>query len=145
LRYHSRIMAPDLWKSLCGGMLIGAGAATLLLLNGKIAGISGILENAVKGMFGAKAWRVAFLLGLALPAAVLGLGTIDFPAGLRVLAASGLLVGFGTRLGSGCTSGHGVCGLANLSPRSLLATTIFMGVAVVTVFFVRHGALLWHS
>jgi len=138
-------MAPDLWKSLFGGMLIGAGTATLLLLNGKIAGISGIVENTVKGTFGAKAWRVAFLLGLAFPVALVGLGSIDFSASLPVLAMSGLLVGFGTRLGSGCTSGHGVCGLAKLSPRSLLATTIFMGVAVVTVLLVRHGALLWHS
>jgi uncharacterized protein len=138
-------MTADLWKSLVGGMLIGAGAAALLLLNGKIAGISGIFENAVRGVFGAKGWRIAFLVGLALPAALLGLGTIDFPQGLPVLAVSGLLVGFGTRLGSGCTSGHGVCGLANLSPRSLLATLSFMIVAAGTVFLVRHGALPWHS
>jgi uncharacterized membrane protein YedE/YeeE len=138
-------MTADLWKSLFGGILIGAGAATLLLLNGKIAGISGIFGNAVRGVFGAKGWRIAFLVGLVLPAALLGLGTIDFPQGLPVLAVSGLLVGFGTRLGSGCTSGHGVCGLANLSPRSLLATLSFMIVAAATVFLVRHGALLWRS
>ncbi len=128
-----------------GGLLIGAGAAALLLLNGKIAGISGIFENVVRGVFGAMAWRIAFLVGLVLPAALLGLGTIDFPQGLPVLAVSGLLVGFGTRLGSGCTSGHGVCGLANLSPRSLVATLSFMLIAAATVFLVRHGALLWHS
>ncbi len=122
-----------------------AGAAALLLLNGKIAGISGIFENVVRGVFGAMAWRIAFLVGLVLPAALLGLGTIDFPQGLPVLAVSGLLVGFGTRLGSGCTSGHGVCGLANLSPRSLVATLSFMLIAAATVFLVRHGALLWHS
>jgi uncharacterized protein len=138
-------MTADLWKSLFGGMLIGTGAAALLLLNGKIAGISGIFENAVRGAFGARGWRIAFLVGLVLPAALLGLGSIDFPQGLPVLAVSGLLVGFGTRLGSGCTSGHGVCGLANLSPRSLLATLSFMIVAAATVFLVRHGALLWHS
>jgi hypothetical protein len=138
-------MTADLWKSLLGGLLIGAGAATLLLLNGKIAGISGIFENAVRGVFGAKAWRIAFLLGLVLPAALLGLGTIEFPQRLPVLAASGLLVGLGTRLGSGCTSGHGVCGLANLSLRSLVATLTFMSVAVATVFLVRHGTLLWRS
>lgn len=138
-------MAADLWKSLLGGMLIGAGAAVLLLLNGKIAGISGILNNAVSGITGAKGWRIAFLVGLVLPACLLGLGTIHFPQGLPVLAASGLLVGLGTGLGSGCTSGHGVCGLANVSPRSLLATLTFMIVAVATVFLVRHGAILWHS
>ncbi len=135
----------DLWKALIGGLLIGAGAATLLLLNGRIAGISGIFENAVKGVFGPQGWRIAFLIGLVLPAAVLGLGRIEFAQGLPLLALSGLLVGFGTRLGSGCTSGHGVCGLANLSPRSLLATLTFMIVAAATVFFVRHGNLVWHS
>jgi uncharacterized membrane protein YedE/YeeE len=138
-------MTADLWKSLCGGLLIGAGAAALLLLNGKIAGISGIAENAVRGLFGGQRWRIAFLLGLVLPAAVFGLGAIEFAQGLPVLAVSGLLVGFGTRLGSGCTSGHGVCGLANLSPRSLVATLTFMAVAAATVFLVRHGSSLWHS
>jgi uncharacterized protein len=138
-------MTADLWISLFGGMLIGAGAATLLLLNGKIAGISGILESAVRGVFGPKGWRIAFLIGLVIPAALMGLGSIEFPQGLPILAVSGLLVGFGTRLGSGCTSGHGVCGIANISPRSLLATLTFMIVAAATVFLVRHGALLWHS
>jgi uncharacterized protein len=126
-------------------MLIGAGAAALLLLNGKIAGISGIAQNAVSGLFGEQSWRIAFLLGLLVPAAVFGLGRIDFAQGLPVLAVSGLLVGFGTRLGAGCTSGHGVCGLANLSPRSLVATLSFMAVAAVTVYVVRHGSFPWHS
>jgi uncharacterized protein len=138
-------MTADLWKSLFGGMLIGAGAAVLLLLNGKIAGISGILDNTVRGVIGAQGWRLAFLIGLVLPAAILGLGPIQFAQGLPLLAVSGLLVGLGTRLGSGCTSGHGVCGLANLSPRSLLATLTFMTVAAATVFIVRHGAFLWSS
>ncbi len=133
----------DYWKALFGGMLIGAGTAMLLLLNGKIAGISGIFGNAIRGAFGANGWRIAFLVGLVLPAALLGLGHIDFEQGLPMLALSGLLVGFGTRLGSGCTSGHGVCGLSNLSPRSLLATVIFMTVAAATVFLVRHGAPIW--
>ncbi len=124
--------------------MIGAGASLLLLLDGKIAGISGILDNAVRGVFGSHAWRAAFLAGLVLPAAALGLGPIDFVQGLPLLAASGLLVGFGTRLGAGCTSGHGVCGLANLSLRSLTATVIFVGVAALTVFGVRHGELPWH-
>jgi uncharacterized protein len=136
-------MTADLWKSLWGGTLIGAGAAALLLLNGKIAGISGIAENAVRGLFGEQAWRFAFLLGLVIPALIYGLGPIDFAQGLPLLAVSGFLVGFGTRLGSGCTSGHGVCGLANLSPRSLVATLNFMAVAAVTVYIVRHWAILW--
>jgi len=138
-------MTLDLWKSLWGGMLIGAGAAVLLLLNGKIAGISGIAENAVRGLFGEHGWRIAFLLGLVIPAALCGLGPIEFAQGLPLLAVSGFLVGFGTRLGSGCTSGHGVCGLANLSPRSLVATLCFMTVAAATVYLVRHGSLLWRS
>ncbi len=138
-------MTPDLWKSLFGGTLIGAGAAILLLLNGRIAGISGMLENAVSGVIGAKGWRLAFLIGLVLPAAFIGLGPIEFAQGLPVLALAGLLVGFGTRLGSGCTSGHGVCGLANFSPRSLLATLGFMIAAAATVYLVRHGDLIWHS
>jgi uncharacterized protein len=136
-------MTPDLWKSLLGGMLIGAGSAALLLLNGRIAGISGILENSIRGVFGPKAWRLAFLIGLVLPALFVGLGSIEFGQGLPLLAFAGLLVGVGTRLGSGCTSGHGVCGVANLSPRSLVATLCFMVVAAATVFLVRHGGLNW--
>jgi uncharacterized protein len=138
-------MTVDLWKSLFGGMLIGAGAATLMLLNGKIAGISGILDNAVRGVLGPQGWRLGFLIGLVLPAAYFGLGSIEFAQELPLLALSGLLVGFGTRLGSGCTSGHGVCGLANFSPRSLAATITFMIVAAATVFIIHHGALIWRS
>jgi uncharacterized membrane protein YedE/YeeE len=136
-------MTPDLWRSLGGGVLIGAGVATLLLLNGRIAGISGILDNAVRGAFGVQAWRVAFLLGLVAPAAVYGLGAIHFAQGLPLLAIAGVLVGFGTRMGSGCTSGHGVCGMANGSLRSLLATLTFMACAVLVVLIVRHGSNLW--
>ncbi|MGA2779956.1 MAG: YeeE/YedE thiosulfate transporter family protein [Steroidobacteraceae bacterium] len=138
-------MTTGYWNALFGGMLIGAGAAALLLLNGQIAGISSIFGNTIRGTFGAKGWRVAFLIGLVLPAAIVGLGHIEFAQGLPVLALSGLLVGFGTRLGSGCTSGHGVCGLSNLSLRSLLATLTFMIIAALTVFLLRHGGLLWHS
>jgi uncharacterized membrane protein YedE/YeeE len=127
------------WNALAGGILIGIGSGTLLLLNGKIAGISGIFSNAVQGLFGATSWRIAFLIGLVLPAAIFGLGSIKFAQQVPLLGLSGLLVGFGTRLGSGCTSGHGVCGLANFSPRSLLATLTFMTVAAATVFLVRHG------
>jgi uncharacterized protein len=138
-------MTAELWRALCGGVLIGAGAATLLLLNGKISGISGIAESAVRGLLGEKGWRIAFLIGLVAPAEVFGLGPIEFEQALPLLAVSGLLVGFGTRLGSGCTSGHSVCGLANLSLRSLIATLSFMTVAAATVYLVRHGAFLWRS
>lgn len=132
-------MTPDLWHALLGGMLIGAGASLLLLWDGRIAGISGIAEHASRGDFGAGIWRLAFLAGLVLPAAILGVGAIDFAQGFALTALSGVLVGFGTRLGSGCTSGHGVCGIANLSPRSVVATLTFMGVAMLVVFLVRHG------
>lgn len=127
-------------QALGGGLLIGAGASALLLLNGKIAGISGILANTVERHVGEHGWRIAFLVGLLLPALVLGAGDPQLPASWALAAISGLLVGVGTRLGSGCTSGHGVCGLANLSLRSLSATLVFMSVAIATVFIVRHGA-----
>jgi uncharacterized membrane protein YedE/YeeE len=138
-------MTTDLWRALFGGVLIGLGAATLLLLNGRIAGISGILGNTVRGVFGPNAWRVAFLVGLVTPAAIIGVGSVQFSLGLPLLAVSGILVGFGTRLGSGCTSGHGVCGLSNGSRRSLVATLSFMLWAGVTVYVVRHGAVSWVS
>lgn len=125
-------------KALCGGLLIGGGAATLLLLNGRVAGISGIFANVVRGSGGEGAWRVAFLIGLVTPALLLGLPDITFAGGLPWIAISGLVVGFGTQVGSGCTSGHGVCGLSNLSLRSLVATVTFMAVAMITVFVVRH-------
>ena len=127
-----------LLHALVGGLLIGSGAAVLLLFNGEVAGISGIAASSLRGTFGPHAWRLAFLAGLVLPAIVFGVGATQFSGGLPWLAASGLLVGLGTRIGNGCTSGHGVCGLANLSRRSLAATLIFMGVAVVTVFVTRH-------
>lgn len=121
-----------------GGLLIGAGAAVLLLFNGRVAGISGILDNALTGAFGERGWRIVFLIGLVLPALIKGLGTVDLPRGWTLLVVSGLLVGFGTRLGSGCTSGHGVCGIANLSRRSILATLIFMSAAIATVYVTRY-------
>jgi uncharacterized membrane protein YedE/YeeE len=127
------------WHALLGGLLIGAAVAVLLLGNGRVAGISGILGHALRGDIGPKAWRVAFLFGLIVPAAVIGIGTPTFAGGLGWLAVSGVLVGVGTQLGSGCTSGHGVCGMANLSLRSLVATLVFMGTAALTVFVVRHG------
>ncbi len=130
-------MTTPLLHSLLGGALIGGGAAVLLLGNGRVAGISGIASAALRGGLGEHYWRIAFLLGLLLPALVFGVGTPRFAHGLPWLAASGLLVGIGTQVGSGCTSGHGVCGLANVSLRSLVATLTFMAVAVVTVFLVR--------
>jgi uncharacterized protein len=120
-------------------MLIGAGAATLLLLNGRIAGVSGILGNVIREVPGEQGWRLAFLLGLLLPALMLGTGPALLPYSWLWATVSGLLVGAGTQIGGGCTSGHGVCGLANLSTRSLVATLVFMTAAIVTVFVVRHA------
>jgi uncharacterized membrane protein YedE/YeeE len=128
-----------LLRALAGGALIGTGSALLLLLNGRIAGVSGILGNAIRAAAGEEFWRVAFLLGLLLPAFILGIGAPQLPQSWAWAAASGLLVGVGTQIGGGCTSGHGVCGLANLSTRSLVATGVFMLAAVLTVLVVRHG------
>src|SRR2546430_15880276 len=115
-----------------GGALIGLAAALLMLLTGRIAGISGILGGCLGTAGGDKGWRLAFLGGLILvplTGAVTGYGltTPQMPASFTVIIAAGLLVGFGTRLGSGCTSGHGVCGIARLSPRSITATPVLMG------------------
>ena len=120
-------------------MLIGAGAATLVLLNGRIAGVSGILGKVVHEAIGEQGWRLGFLAGLLAPAIILGVGSAHLPQHWLWAITSGLLVGAGTHIGSGCTSGHGVCGLANLSTRSLVATLVFMASAVLTVFVVRHG------
>ncbi len=129
--------------ALLGGALIGAAAAMLLLLNGRIAGVSGILGRISSSDFGEQGWRVAVLAGLLAPALLLGIGSpAALPTSWPWAIVSGLLVGFGTRLGRGCTSGHGVCGLANLSGRSLLATLVFMATAIVTVLVIRHGGLV---
>jgi uncharacterized membrane protein YedE/YeeE len=126
-----------------GGLLIGGAASLLVLMQGRIAGISGILG----GLFGAAAtdlaWRLAFVAGIVIGPVVVGLlggrvPEIGLQASLPVLVVAGLLVGFGTRLGGGCTSGHGVCGLARGSPRSFIATGVFFAVAVLTVFIARH-------
>jgi len=133
-------MSPDLiLNAAAGGLLIGAGAATLILTNGAVAGISGIAANLVHGRAGAGAWRIAFLLGLMAPALLVGLPPVEIAGSPLWIAASGLLVGVGTRIGSGCTSGHGVCGLARLSRRSLVATVTFMTTAMLTVLIIRHG------
>lgn len=130
------------WSSLAGGLLIGAAAAMLLLLNGRIAGISGILGGLLRPMAGDIGWRMAFILGLLVAPLiyqlVAPLPVVQIDADNASLIVAGLLVGAGTRYGSGCTSGHGVCGLSRLSLRSLMATAAFMLAGFVTVFIVRH-------
>lgn len=125
-----------------GGALIGAGAATLALANGRIAGISGVVGSLLAGDAGPQRYRLGFLIGLVLPGLWLLLNDVQvaMAGGVPWLLAAGLLVGIGTRVGSGCTSGHGVCGIANFSRRSLVATLVFMGTAMLTVFLVRHVA-----
>ena len=131
------------WTSLAGGILLGLASAMFILLNGRILGISGILGGLFVRRRGDTGWRLAFLAGLLAAPLVYGLfaapvvARID--AGWLTLIVAGLLVGVGTRVGSGCTSGHGVCGLSQLSPRSLVATLAFMGAGFVTVFLVRHA------
>ena len=128
--------------ALAGGVLIGIAAAMFVLLNGRIAGISGVLGGLLRPVRGDSDWRVAFVLGLVGAPLVYPLfATLPRPqidAGYGALILAGLLVGIGTRYGSGCTSGHGVCGLSRLSPRSLVATAAFMGTGFATVFVVRH-------
>lgn len=128
--------------ALAGGVLIGIAAAAFALFNGRIAGISGILGGLLKPRRGDLAWRTAFLVGLigapAGYALFTALPTIQIDAGYGALVVAGLLVGIGTRYGSGCTSGHGVCGLSRLSPRSLAATATFMAAGFCTVFVIRH-------
>ena len=130
------------WSALIGGMLIGLAAAMFALLNGRVAGISGVLGGLLKPMRRDVGWRVAFVGGLVV--APLGYGlfaalpAVQIDASYAALVVAGLLVGVGTRYGSGCTSGHGVCGLSRLSPRSFVATLAFMGAGFVTVFVLRH-------
>lgn len=130
------------WPSLAGGVLIGVAAAMFVLLNGRVAGISGVIGGMFKPAAGDVAWRVAFALGLVAAPAVYALfAQLPAPridAGLGALLLAGGLVGVGTRYGSGCTSGHGVCGLSRLSPRSLVATLAFMGAGFATVFVIHH-------
>ena len=129
--------------AMAGGAVIGLAAAMLVLVNGRIAGISGIVGGLLRPKQGDTAWRIAFVLGmLAAPVAWMlaaPLPAIRIQANWAELALAGLLVGIGTRLGSGCTSGHGVCGLSRLSPRSLVATVVFMVAGFATVFVLRHG------
>lgn len=131
------------FSALAGGALIGLAAVLLMLFHGRIAGISGILGGLVPPRAGDMAWRITFLAGLVAGAALMawagGLVPSVPPRSLAVVTIAGLLVGVGTQLGGGCTSGHGVCGLARLSPRSLAATAIFMAAGVAVVFLVRSG------
>jgi uncharacterized membrane protein YedE/YeeE len=132
------------FESGAGGLLIGGAAVLLLLALGRIAGISGILGSVVSGGLAREPWRIAFLAGLPLGAAlVAGIGgtrEITISGDPWLLVVAGLLVGFGTQLGSGCTSGHGVCGIARGSRRSLAATGVFMAVGIVTVTLLRHAS-----
>lgn len=131
-------------SGIVGGGLIGLSAACLLLANGRIAGISGILGQALwPAVAGERSWRIAFLLGLPAGAALVSLVqgplTTQIDASPPVILIAGILVGFGTRLGSGCTSGHGVCGMSRGSTRSIAATLTFMAVAAFVVFATHHG------
>ncbi len=133
------------WSSLMGGILLGIAAGALFLNSGRILGITGILEGLLTPESDDSSWRLVFLLGMfasplaakfLLPAELLHAPRID--ANWAMVVAAGLLVGFGTRWGAGCTSGHGICGLSRLSVRSLVATLSFMSTGFVTVFVVRH-------
>ncbi len=131
-------------SALLGGALIGLAAAIMLILHGRIAGVSGIVGSLLKPTDGERGWRLAFIAGLIAGPALLHIFNgewreITIDAEMRMLIAGGLLVGFGTSLGSGCTSGHGVCGIARLSARSLVATAVFMFAGAATVYLIRHG------
>ena len=131
------------WTALAGGVLLGLASALFVLLNGRILGISGIVGGLLRPRAGDMGWRLAFVLGMLVAPGLYWLVVgptqprIDATWGMVVMA--GLLVGVGTRYGSGCTSGHGVCGLTRMSPRSLVATLAFMGAGFVTVFLIRHA------
>ena len=130
-------------SGLIGGLLIGLAVALMLLLNGRIAGVSGIVSGLATPKTGDTGWRAAFVIGLPLGALVYVLvvgeaAPVDVLASPLAILGGGLLVGFGTRMGTGCTSGHGLCGLALLSRRSVVATAVFFGVAMLTVFLTRH-------
>jgi hypothetical protein len=133
----------DPFSALFGGVLIGLASVLLMLLTGRIAGISGILGGCLRPTAGEAPWRIAFIAGL-ITAPVAGglfghpLPMPQMPTSWLVTIAAGLLVGFGSRLGGGCTSGHGVCGMARLSPRSIVATVVFMVSAMAVVALMRH-------
>jgi uncharacterized membrane protein YedE/YeeE len=135
-------MLTEWWYGLFGGILIGLSATLLLALNGRIAGISGMVNGAIT-FAAAEAWRWLFLLGLIAGGLIYEYGlasqpTPTYPLAPITMIAAGLLVGFGTRMGNGCTSGHGVCGLGRLSMRSLIAVFTFMATGIATVFVTQH-------
>jgi len=130
-------------SGLIGGLLIGLSTMLLILVNGRIAGISGIVGGLVARKGSEIGWRAVFVAGLLLGAIVYMLATggalpVNMQASLPVMVAAGILVGFGTRLGSGCTSGHGVSGIARFSKRSIVATLVFFVTAIITVFLTHH-------
>ena len=133
------------WSSLTGGIVLGIASALFILINGRILGISGILGGLLPPKVGDTTWRIAFLLGMfAAPTVFHAVVPAEYVTAPRIeatewmIVVAGLLVGVGTRYASGCTSGHGVCGLSRLSPRSLVATASFMSAGFVTVYVVRH-------
>lgn len=130
------------WAALAGGLILGLAAAAFVLLHGRILGISGILGGLLHPRSKDVAWRIAFVLGLLaaplLYRLAVGMIEVRIDASWGMVVLAGLLVGVGTRYGSGCTSGHGVCGLSRLSPRSLVATLAFMGAGFATVYLIRH-------
>lgn len=129
-------------SALIGGLLVGTAATLFVLFNGRIAGISGIVGGLLRPLAGDVTWRIAFVLGLLMAPLLYRLNaplpTLQIDAGYPLLIVAGMLVGIGTRYGAGCTSGHGVCGLSRLSPRSGVATAVFMSAGFATVFVVRH-------
>jgi uncharacterized membrane protein YedE/YeeE len=137
---HWDVFTP--WSALAGGLLIGSAAAIFALFNGRIAGVSGVLGGVLRASRGDVAWRLAFVAGLVGAPLVYALFSApprpQIEAGWTELVVAGLLVGIGTRCGSGCTSGHAVCGLARASPRSLAATAVFMAAGFATVYVLRH-------
>ena len=133
------------YSALAGGALIGVAATILMAVHGRIAGVSGIVGGLLAPSAGDIAWRITFIAGLLVGAAAMNaIAGLAAPApvqqNLAVLALAGALVGYGTRMGSGCTSGHGVCGLARMSSRSLVATILFMASAAIVVFVMRHAS-----
>lgn len=130
------------WASLAGGALIGLAASLFILANGRIAGISGLLGSLIQGDGEGRSEKALFLLGLVLAPVLWGLFAVlpkvEVHTGWPALVSAGLLVGMGTRYAAGCTSGHGVCGVSRLSPRSMLATLCFMATGFATVYVIRH-------
>lgn len=133
------------WSAAIGGILIGLAAVILLILNGRIAGISGILAGVLKPVKGDTAWKLAFIVGILVApllfTAFVYAPEVTITTSTPLLIVAGLLVGFGTRLGGGCTSGHGICGMARFSRRSIIAVVIFMLVAFITVAVINHFGL----